>query len=330
MKKFGKRIIAGTRGSLLARAQTNAVIEELILQGGAAREEIELLEFQTAGDRFVDRDLAALDAKGFFVKELEEALLSGKIDLAVHSMKDLQTEIPEGLSIGGVLRRGPSEDLLCSREPASLETLEEGSLVGTGSLRRKAQILALRPDLVIGPIRGNVDTRLKKLERGEYRAVVLSAAGIDRLGIGGFSMVPLPIVPAVGQGAIGIEVRREREDLLELLQRVTDEPTLFAVEAERSALRRLKGGCLAPIGIHCFASGRSYRLAGIVASLDGKRVVRAQMRGEKRTEAEGKRGWWCTDPRQAGEDLAEDLLKQGAEEILDEVRGVLERMTETK
>lgn len=302
------------------------MIEELILQGGVAREGIELLEVQTAGDRFVDRDLAALDAKGVFVKELEEALFSGKIDLAVHSMKDLQTEIPQGLSIGGVLRRGPSEDLLCSKETASFETLEEGSRVGTGSLRRKAQILALRPDLVIVPIRGNVDTRLKKLEREEYRAVVLSAAGIDRLGIGGFSMTPLPIVPAVGQGAIGIEVRSDRGDLLELLGRVTDAPTLFAIEAERSALRRLKGGCLAPIGIHCFTSvDQGYHLVGIVASLDGKRVVRADVRGEsdeKRTGVDVKGGRRGRDPRQAGEELAEDLLRQGAEEILDEVRGV--------
>jgi len=311
------RLRVGTRGSQLALWQADRVIELLAAAGLAA----ERVVVRTTGDRILDTPLAKIGDKGLFTKELEERLLDGAIDLAVHSLKDLPTEIPGGLAIGAVLEReDPSDALVC---PAGrrLDELPEGGRVGTSSLRRRAQILLRRPDLEVRDLRGNVPTRLSKLDNGDYDAAVMARAGLLRLGLGSRiteTIDPAVILPAVGQGAIGVETRELTPSTRAWLEVLDHPSTHLATTAERALLARLEGGCQIPIGALATWEGRRLRLRGLVAGLDGEQVVR----GDETADVDSRH-----DAEKLGESLALRLLGQGADRILDGVRAASLRDT---
>ena len=271
----------GTRGSPLARAQTELACRALrqadpALAGPGA---LEVVAIRTTGDRVSDRPLAELGGKGMFCKELEAALLERRIDLAVHSMKDLPTWLPAGLAIGAMLPRADPRDVLIARQgPCRIDGLPKDAVVGTASLRRRAQLLARRPDLEIATMRGNLETRLRKLEAGEVDATLLARAGLDRLGVsppGAMLLEPDEMLPAVGQGAIGIECRADAP-LRALLQAVDDAPTSLCVAAERAMLEVLDGSCHTPIAGHARIEEGRMRLRGLVARPDGSRAHAAE------------------------------------------------------
>ena len=296
-----------TRGSRLALWQAEHVKNRLMaLEPGL---DIELAVIKTRGDIILDVPLAQVGGKGLFVKEIEEALLDGRAALAVHSIKDVPMQLPDGLTLGCVPEREVCTDCLLSFRHAGLEDLPHGACVGTSSLRRQAQLLGLRPDLKIVSLRGNVDTRLKKLENGEYDAIVLASAGIRRLELATPYMQPLPpdrFVPAVGQGALGIECRADDTATLDLLARIEHTPTRICVEAERGFLAGLDGGCQVPIGAHAEMTDDShFTLEGLVGEVDGSRILRARRDGQ------------AENARQTGLDLANSLLDQGARDILE-------------
>lgn len=305
------RLIVGTRGSSLALWQTEHVAGRL--QAVTPGLEIEIRTIKTQGDVVRDRPLSQIEGKGFFVKELESALLSGQADLAVHSLKDMPTELPEGLALGAVLERTDPYDALIVREGAGdLSSLPAGARVGTSSLRRRAQLLAARPDLEVADLRGNVDTRLRKLRSGEYDAVVLAAVGLARLGFGEQIGQRLPfdlMLPAPGQGALAVECRADDRAVLELLRSLHHRPTWAAVAAERAFLSGLGGGCSVPVAAYAEEPEEAVlRLHGLVASLDGRRVVRVV--GEGSPE----------EPERLGNESARKALAQGAGAILEEIR----------
>jgi hydroxymethylbilane synthase len=304
------RIIVGTRGSALALWQTRHVVERLQAVSPDLDVHVEII--QTQGDLVRDRALSEVGGKGLFVKEIENALMAGEIDLAVHSLKDMPTEQPGGLALGAILERADPHDALIVRDgPDGLDSLPHGAHVGTSSLRRRAQLLAARPDLQILDLRGNVDTRLRKLIEGQYDAVVLAAAGLIRLGhaLSPRQLLPLDLMlPAVGQGALCIEVRTEDEITQELIAPLEHLPTRRAAEAERAFLRRLEGGCQVPIGALAQVEGDRISLSGLIASPDGARLVRDQVQGS------------ASDAVPLGVALAERLLAAGGHEILQEVR----------
>jgi hydroxymethylbilane synthase len=264
----------GTRGSPLARAQTELVCRALREADPAlaAPGALEVVVIRTTGDLVVDRPLAELGGKGLFCKELEAALLARRIDLAVHSMKDLPTWLPAGLAIGAMLPRADPRDVLIARAgPCRIATLPQGAVVGTVSLRRRAQLLARRPDLDMKTLRGNLDTRLRKLEAGEVDATLLARAGLDRLGLeppGGMVLEPDEMLPAVGQGAIGIECRAD-DAIRTLLPAIDHAPTSLCVAAERAMLAVLDGSCHTPIAGHARLEHGRMRLCGLVARPDG-------------------------------------------------------------
>ena len=296
----------GTRGSMLAQRQAESVRDALKALGVNA----ELVEIRTEGDRILDRPLPAIGGKGIFTKEIEDALLEGRIDLAVHSLKDLPTELPQGLSIGAVTaRENPLDVFIGGASAPTLSDLPQGARVGTGSLRRKAQLRAFRPDLEMVDIRGNLDTRLRKLEEGQVDGIVLAAAGFLRLGwterISQY-LPPEVCLPAVGQGALAVEAR-EGDPESEAWAAGLDHPeTRRAVEAERALLRRLEGGCQVPIGALAEVVNGEVCLRGVIASLDGRTLVRGEQHG--------------ADPEQVGMEVAEDLLGRGGERLLEEIR----------
>jgi hydroxymethylbilane synthase len=273
---------------------------------------ISLTRIQTSGDKIVDVPLAKIGGKGLFVKEIEEALLSGEIDFAVHSMKDVPTQLPDGLEILCVPPREDSRDALISRTGCLFQNLPAGARVGTSSLRRQSQFLHARPDLQIEMLRGNLDTRLKKLKDGQFDAIVLAAAGLRRLGwtqeITEY-LDPWLCLPAIGQGALGIEGRSNDAFVRSILNRLTHQPTQVAVTAERALLHRLEGGCQVPIAAYATLTQNDVQLEGLVASVDGKTVIRDVVRG---TSAEA---------RALGTQLAERLLSRGADKILREIYG---------
>ena len=302
----------GTRGSSLALAQTGWVRQCLVDRYPDLKVEVKVIK--TSGDQFQAIPIEKIGAKGVFIKEIEDALLDGTIDLAVHSMKDLPTETHENLIIAAVPERVDSRDVLISREAVSLARLPAGAQVGTGSLRRRAQILHHRPDLVMVPIRGNVDTRLAKLENGVVDALVLAAAGLKRLGRENEITESLSMdvcTSAVAQGALGLETRYDVA-IRERLTFLHHEPTALEVAAERSFLRRLEGGCQLPVGARATVQGDSVTLAGVVAEEAGARVFRGQVMGRR------------SDAAALGVELAERLLGEGAAEVLDslEERGL--------
>ena len=304
------RVVVGTRGSKLALWQTKHVAG--LLRAGSPDLEVEVKTIQTRGDVVRDRALSQVGGKGLFVKEIENALLSGEIDLAVHSLKDMPTEQPEGLTLGAILERADPRDALVVRTgQGSLDDLPRGARVGTSSLRRRAQLLAARPDLEVLDLRGNVDTRLRKLREGQYEAVVLAAAGLARLGFEAAASQALPVdvmLPAVGQGALCVEIRAEDGATQALLSMLDHTATRWATMAERALLRRLEGGCQVPIGAYGQEDGGQLVLQGMVAALDGSRIVRDEIQGPAK-EAEA-----------LGAALAERLLASGGREILEEVR----------
>lgn len=274
------RVVIGTRGSDLAMWQSNAVAG--MLRDSYPGLEVEITIIETKGDRILDVALDKIGDKGLFTKELELALLSGEIDIAVHSLKDLQTELPEGLMLGAVTERTNPEDALVAEPGMTLEGLPEGGTVGTGSLRRRALLLSLRPDLNIVDLRGNVPTRLKKYHDNDWDGVILARAGLERLGLDHEIAQIIPpdvMVPAVCQGALGVEVREENFRVVELLRKIEHGPTRYRAEAERAFLRTLEGGCQAPIGAFATVNGDRLHLTGVYATLDGTRVYREEMEG---------------------------------------------------
>ena len=299
-----KAIRIGTRSSKLAMAQTAWVQKKLAEKYPDAR--IETILIKTSGDRFVEASLKAIGGKGIFTKEIEEALLRNEIDIAVHSMKDLPTELAAGLVIAAVPSREDPRDVLVSAGAENLSKLSAGARVATGSLRRKAQILHHRPDLRVVPIRGNVDTRLKKLDGGECDALIMAAAGLKRIGRGERIVEYIPneiCLGAAGQGALGLE-SREDESVREELSFLHDPATFAEVTAERSFLNRLGGGCHVPVGARGVAEGEKFKLLGVVANPDGSFLFRGETSG------------CVAQAEELGRELAERLLSQGAQQIL--------------
>jgi len=273
---------------------------------------VELVPMQSRGDQLLDSPLAKIGGKGLFVKELENALLAGEADIAVHSMKDVPMEFPKGLGLFCICQREDPRDAFVSNQHKSFAELPEGSVLGTSSLRRQAQLLALRPDLQVRFLRGNLDTRLGKLDRGEYDAIILAAAGLIRLGYQPRIRELLPTevcLPAGGQGAVGIECRSDDNALHALLAPLQDEATAICVRAERALNRRLNGGCQVPIACYAELNDKQIHLRGLVGQPDGSLLLRADGFSAM-TEAET-----------LGVALAEDLLSQGADSILQAVYG---------
>lgn len=296
----------GSRGSQLALWQANH-ISALLRERG---HEIEIEIIRTTGDKITDVALAQVGTKGMFTKEIEDALAEGRVDLAVHSLKDLPTELPPGFEIAAITTRQHPNDVFLSVRYKSIEELPRGARVGTSSLRRQAQLKVLRRDLEIHPLRGNVDTRIRKLEQGEYDAIILAAAGLNRLGKTELvkEVIPADVMcPAAGQGALGIEIRQGDTRMRELLAFLDDENSRTATVCERALLNQLGGGCQVPIGAHAVVENGKIHLRGVVAQPDGSRVYREEMSG--------------TDPVALGETVGKKLLAAGGQEILDEVYG---------
>ncbi len=303
-------LILGTRGSKLAVHQSQWV--QARLQELAPGLTISLQRIQTWGDKILDVPLAKIGGKGLFVKEIEDALLSKEIDLAVHSMKDVPTALPEGLDILCVPPREDPRDALITRDGCRLDQLKPGARIGTSSLRRQAQLLHYRPDFTIEMLRGNLDTRLRKLREGQFDAIVLAAAGLRRLAWDAEITEYLPVhlsLPAIAQGALGIEARSDDTFVRELLSRFEHRPTRITVTAERALLHRLEGGCQVPIAAHAELDGDRLTVDGLVASVDGRRVIRHQIQGP------------ASEAQALGTKLAERLLADGGDVILKEIYG---------
>ncbi|MFZ5876259.1 MAG: hydroxymethylbilane synthase [Nitrospirota bacterium] len=301
-------LVIGTRGSMLARWQAEWV--KARLQAAHPGLDVSLTIIKTTGDKILDVPLAKVGGKGLFVKEIEEALLDGSVDLAVHSMKDVPTALPAALHLTAVPRREEPFDALLSRDAVPLAKLPAGAVIGTSSLRRQAQLLAHRPDLTIVSLRGNLDTRLRKVTDGAMDAIVLAAAGLRRLGWADRITEVLPpavCLPAIGQGALGIECRREDARVNALARALDDPDTRACVDAERAFLTRLEGGCQVPIAAHAALDGDRLTLDGLIAGVRGERVLRESMTGARQ------------DGPRLGRELAERLLTRGGEAILREV-----------
>jgi len=300
------RLRIGSRGSQLALWQAHH-ISALLRECG---HEVELEIIKTTGDKITDVALAKVGTKGMFTKEIEEALAAGRIDLAVHSLKDLPTELSQGFEIAAVTTRENPRDVFCSHKYESIEDLPRAARVGTSSLRRQAQLKAVRPDLDIHPLRGNVDTRLRKLEAGEYDAIILAAAGLNRLGKTQLvkQVIPAEVMcPAAGQGALGIEIRAGDSVTRQHLAFLDDAAARATTTCERALLNKLGGGCQVPIGAFAQVRDGRLHLEAIVADPDGSKVLRESRDG--------------SDPVQLGESVGEILLQRGGDAILEAVYG---------
>jgi len=303
----------GSRGSDLALWQTNFVKKKLEDAYPALSFEVKIIT--TTGDQMLDTALSKIGDKGLFTRQIENALLNGEIDLAVHSLKDLQTAQPEGLTIGAVLERETPNDVLLSSRYNSIDELPKGARVATGSLRRKSQLLHYRPDLSITEIRGNVPTRIRKLDESELDGMILAYAGVHRLGLDSRIRQVIPfgiMLPAVGQGAMAVEVRADDTKVREIASVLDDTETRNCVTAERAFLRRLEGGCQVPIGAMARVEGDRIYLEGVVGSLDGDKNLRERITGD------------TADADALGTGLAEQMLEKGAAEILEEGRRTVE------
>ncbi len=297
----------GTRGSMLAKWQAENVRKQLFAATGV---EAEIVIIKTAGDKLQTAPLTQIGGKGIFIKELEEALLDESVDLAVHSVKDIPTDTPSRLCFPAVCKRADVRDCLVAGNGVSLATLRQGARVGTGSLRRQAQLLHLRPDLDFRDLRGNVDTRLRKVESGEYEAIVLAKAGLDRLGLSQRiveTLEPEVCMPAVGQGAIAVEARLKDTDVAELLAALDDAETRTSSIAERALLAALQGGCQVPLGAWARMERGELVMEACVCSVDGVQYIKERTSGSAEQAA------------QLGEQLAQQLLRAGALEILQTV-----------
>ena len=303
-------IIIGTRGSRLALWQAEFIQGKI--QALAPHLTVTLRIIKTSGDKILDVPLAKIGGKGLFVKEIEEALLAKNIDLAVHSMKDVPSDLPEGLALLSFPKREDPRDALLSRSGLMLHDLPKGSRIGTSSLRRQAQLLRVRPDFSIHMLRGNLDTRLRKLDEGAYDAIVLAAAGLKRLGWADRIteyLSPEVCLPAIGQGALGLEGRDDDPQVKDLLLQLDDPETRKAVAAERKFLTRLEGGCQVPIAGFSTISGTELTLDGLVAGVDGTHIIRDTVHG-------------ALDEGEAlGHQLAERIIEAGGKDILDDIYG---------
>jgi len=298
----------GTRGSQLALFQANWVRDQLSHAHPGLN--VTLIKIKTTGDKIQDVPLAKIGGKGLFVKEIEESLLQKKVDLAVHSIKDVPTEFPKGLHLSVITKREDPRDVFISRDGRTLKDLPLGAKIGTSSLRRQAQLLHFRDDLKLIPLRGNLDTRLKKLGTMNLDAIVLALAGVRRLGLEGrvTEIIPTDIsLPAIGQGALGIETRMDDREVEGKIRFLNDRDSSIAVTAERAFLKKLEGGCQVPIAAYGRTIGTGLRVDGFVGSIDGKRLIRHHVEGP------------IENAESLGIELAEILLGKGAKEILDEV-----------
>lgn len=298
----------GTRGSLLALKQSTNI--KTALEALWPDLEVELVIIKTMGDKILDVPLSKVGGKGLFVKEIEDALLAQSVDLAVHSLKDVPSLLPQALEIGIIPQREDPRDVLIMRHGNSLSDLAPGARVGTSSLRRAAQLRRLRPDIETRDLRGNLDTRLRKLEEGLYDAIILAAAGLHRMGWKdriSYYLDPVEFVPAIGQGALGIEIRSEDAQTRQWLAPLHHPDTATAVEAERAFLKELEGGCQVPIGGYAQVRGETVEFSGLVASLDGREIFR-DCRSAPRAEAQA-----------LGRQMAQKLLEAGARRVLEEV-----------
>lgn len=304
-----QKIIIGSRGSELALWQANHIKREIEKKNKKVSVEINIIK--TKGDKILDVALSKIGDKSLFTKELEVELLAKRIDLAVHSLKDLQTQIPAGLKLAAVTKRHEVEDVLIARKKGmTIQSLPEFGVVATGSLRRRSQLLHLRPDLTILDLRGNVPSRIQKFLESEWDAIILARAGVERLNLKKHisSFIPKEeILPAVGQGALGIEIHEDNIVIEEIIKSLHHDETYKAVIAERSLLRALEGGCQVPIGAFAEVKSSGLYLDAVVGSLDGSVTYRKKLRGSK------------NEPEKLGKTLAKDLLKAGAKEILNEV-----------
>ena len=309
-----RKIIIGSRGSKLALYQSNLV--KGLLEQAEPGLTCEVRIIHTKGDKILDVALSKIGDKGLFTKELERALLDGEVDLCVHSTKDMPTALPEGLAIMGMPKRANAQDAIISGTPGlTVDSLPQGARVATGSLRRVAQLLRLRSDIEACEIRGNVDSRVKRVLDGEFDAGILAAAGVERLGLQDAVSGNIPtdvLIPAAGQGAIAIEARQNDAEIAALLEKITDRDTLRAVTAERFVLGALEGGCQVPMGIHAEIEGDVMDLCAFVASLDGTKYVEARAKGD------------ANDPKALGQTVVDDLVGKGARQILDEIMGEAE------
>lgn len=309
-----RKIIIGSRGSKLALYQSNLV--KGLLEQAEPGLTCEVRIIHTKGDKILDVALSKIGDKGLFTKELERALLDGEVDLCVHSTKDMPTALPEGLAIMGMPKRANAQDAIISGTPGlTVDSLPQGARVATGSLRRVAQLLRRRPDIEACEIRGNVDSRVKRVLDGEFDVGILAAAGVERLGLQDAVSGNIPtdvLIPAAGQGVIAIEARQNDAEIAALLEKITDRDTLRAVTAERFVLGALEGGCQVPMGIHAEIDGAVMDLCAFVASLDGTKYVEARAKGD------------ANDPKGLGQVVVDDLVGKGARQILDEIMGEAE------
>ncbi|GAA0428829.1 hydroxymethylbilane synthase [Virgibacillus sp. AGTR] len=308
-----RKIVVGSRKSNLALTQTNWVINRLKQAG--VENEFEVKKIVTKGDRILDVTLSKVGGKGLFVKEIEQAMYNKEIDLAVHSMKDMPAKMPDGLVITTIPEREDHRDAFISEGNVMLHDLRKGAIVGTSSLRRAAQILAARPDVSIKWIRGNIETRIRKLKEEDYDAIVLAVSGLKRVGLSEELITeylePDVCVPAVGQGALAIECREDDQELRALLSKINDASTTRTVTAERTFLHLLEGGCQVPIGGYAYLEGDDIILTALVGTPDGKTILKEVVRG--------------TDPELVGKEAAERLMNQGAKEIIEKVKEELDK-----
>lgn len=306
------KIVIGSRGSELALWQAKYVKKEIEKQNKTVAVEIKIIK--TKGDKILDVALSKIGDKGLFTKELEVGLLNKEIDIAVHSLKDLQTLIPEGLKLSAVTKRHAVEDVLIARKKGTtIDSVKENGTVATGSLRRRSQLLHIRPDIKVVELRGNVQSRINKFLESRWDAIILARAGIERLGLKKYISSYISteeILPAVGQGALGIEINSENKFVDEVLQSVHDDETYKAVLAERAFLKALEGGCQVPIGAYAQVKPNGLYLDGIVGAVDGSVTFRKTIRGSK------------NNPEKLGVNLARDLIKAGAKEVLDEIYNI--------
>jgi len=303
-------LVIGSRTSDLALWQTHFIKNEI----EKLNQEIEVLikPITTKGDKIIDTALSDIGDKGLFTKELEVELLNGNIDLAVHSLKDMETVIPEGLKLGAVTKRHNAEDVLIARKPGTtIDTLPSGATVATGSLRRRSQLKNIRPDIEVSDLRGNVPTRIQKFLDSDWDAIILARAGVERLKLERHISSTIEIkqmLPAVGQGALGIEIRKGDRFVENIVKSLHDNDTFLAVTAERSLLRALEGGCQVPIGAYAEIQANRLHLSAIVGSIDGKTAYRMNLKGS------------INDPEKVGRTLANNLLEAGARKILNDIK----------
>ena len=300
-----KSIIIGTRGSQLALAQAEYIRQKLLETN--PKTDISLKIIKTMGDKFLQSPLSRIGGKGVFVKEIEEALQRGDIDLAVHSLKDVPTELPSGLELSVICKREDPSDAFVSSKYKTIQALPKGSTVGTSSLRRKVQLLHLNPDLKVVDLRGNVDTRLKKLDRGEYDAIVMSAAALKRLGLEKQISQVLNFIPAVGQGALVLETRKKDKDLKDKISFLNDKKTAQATFLERLFLKEMQGGCQVPLGAYATCNEMSFLMSAFIGSLDGKLFLEHNVKG------------LLVDSQKNVLSLSQELLNRGGKKILETI-----------